>query len=49
MWVTTETGLISIDPRTNEVIRTIDLIERAPDEGPIDVAYLAGSVWVSVE
>jgi DNA-binding beta-propeller fold protein YncE len=49
VWVTSETGLMSIDPSTNEVIRTIDLIERAPDEGPIGVAFVAGSVWVSVE
>jgi streptogramin lyase len=49
VWVTTETGVLSIDPRTSKVIRTIDLIERAPDEGPIGVAFVAGSVWVSVE
>jgi DNA-binding beta-propeller fold protein YncE len=49
VWVTTETGLISIDPSTNEVIRTIDLIARTLEKGPTDVAYLAGSVWVTVE
>lgn len=49
VWVTTETLLISIDPATNEVSRTIELMERTPDEGPIAVAYADGSVWVSVE
>ncbi len=49
VWVTTETGLISIDPATNEVSQTIELIERTPEEGPSDVAYVDGSIWVSVE
>ena len=49
VWVTTETALISIDPATNEVSRTIELMERTPDEGPIGVVYVDGSVWVSVE
>lgn len=49
VWVSTETALLVIDPATNEVSRTIQLIERTPDEGPIGVAYASGSVWVSVE
>jgi DNA-binding beta-propeller fold protein YncE len=49
VWVTTATGLISIDPAINEVSQTIELIERTPEEGPIDVAYVDGSIWVSVE
>ena len=48
VWVTTETGLISIDPRTNKVIRTIDLIERTPDEGPIGVALIGAGKFGSM-
>ena len=48
-WVTTETSLLSIDPTTDEVTRRISLINPIPDLGPIGVAYLDGSVWVSVE
>jgi len=48
-WVTTETSLLSIDPATDEVTRRIPLIDPLPDLGPIGVAYLDGSVWVSVE
>jgi outer membrane protein assembly factor BamB len=49
VWVTTEASLLSIDPATNEVARTIPLTNPEPDLGPIGVAYLDGSVWVSVE
>lgn len=49
VWVTTETALLVIDPATNEVSRTIRLIERAPGEGPREVAYADGSIWISVE
>lgn len=49
VWVTTETSLLSIDPATNEVARMVPLTTRIVDQGPIGVAYLDGSVWVSVE
>jgi DNA-binding beta-propeller fold protein YncE len=49
VWVTTEASLLSIDPGTNEVARTIPLTNPEHDLGPIAVAYLDGSVWVSVE
>lgn len=49
LWVTTGRGLLSIDPATNQVVRTITLAKPSADEGPIGVAYLGGSVWVSVE
>lgn len=49
VWVTTATGLQAIDPATNRVTRRIRLTDRSPDEGPIGVAYVDGSVWVSVE
>jgi DNA-binding beta-propeller fold protein YncE len=48
-WVTTETSLLSIDPATDEVVRRTPLIDPVPDRGPIGVAYLDGTVWVSVE
>jgi DNA-binding beta-propeller fold protein YncE len=48
-WVTTETSLLAIDPATDEVIRRTPLIDPVPDLGPIGVAYLDGTVWVSVE
>jgi DNA-binding beta-propeller fold protein YncE len=48
-WVTTETSLLSIDPATNEVARRVPLTNPEPGLGPIGVAYLGGSVWVSVE
>jgi len=49
VWVTTETALVSIDPATNEVARMVPLTTQIMDQGPIGVAYLDGSVWVSVE
>jgi DNA-binding beta-propeller fold protein YncE len=48
-WVTTESSLLSIDPATNEITMGTHLIDPVPDLGPIGVAYLDGSVWVSVE
>lgn len=48
-WATTETSLLAIDPATDEVTRRTHLIDAVPDLGPIGVAYLDGSVWVSVE
>lgn len=49
VWVTTETSLLAIDPATDEVTKRTRLIDPVPDLGPIGVAYLDGSVWVSVE
>ena len=49
LWVTTDTALLAIDPNRNRVARTVRLTEPARDSGPIGVAYLNGSVWVSVE
>jgi DNA-binding beta-propeller fold protein YncE len=49
VWVTTETSLLAIDPATDRVIQRTRLIDPIPDLGPIGVAYLDGSVWVSVE
>ena len=48
-WVTTESSLLSIDLATNEITMRTHLIDPVPDLGPIGVAYLDGSAWVSVE
>jgi sugar lactone lactonase YvrE len=49
VWVSTGTGVVSIDASANRVARSIDLITAVPDEGPIAVVRAAGSIWVSVE
>jgi hypothetical protein len=49
VWVTTGTGVVSIDPANDQVGRKIELTGPSADEGPIGVLYLDGSLWVSVE
>ncbi len=49
VWVTTETGVVRVDPATNRVSRTFELIEHRRDQGPTVVVALAGSIWISVE
>jgi DNA-binding beta-propeller fold protein YncE len=49
VWVTTETGLLAIDPATNRVTMSVALGDFERDTGPTDIGYLGGSVWVSVE
>lgn len=49
VWVTTETDLVAIDPGTNRAVRRIRLSGPRQDDGPIGVAVLGGTVWVSVE
>ena len=49
VWATTETDLVAIDPGTNRVDRRIALSGPRRDDGPIGVAVLGGTVWVSVE
>lgn len=49
LWVATEDGLQVIDPATNAVIRTTEFGTFPPDTGPIGVAFLDDSVWVSIE
>lgn len=49
VWATTETDLVAIDPGTNRVVRRIRLSGPRQDDGPIGVAVLGGTVWVSVE
>ena len=47
--MTTETDLVAIDPGTNHVVRRTRLSAPRQDDGPIGVAVLDGTVWVSVE
>ncbi len=49
VWVTTESDLVAIDPVSNQVKGRRRITEPLPDLGPIGVAYVEGSVWVSVE
>ncbi len=49
VWVSTESSLLELDPRSNRVTRTIDLIEPELETGPTSIAYLNGDIWVSVE
>jgi streptogramin lyase len=49
VWVSTESGVLVIDPATNKVVQTIDLIEPERETGPTAMAYVDGDLWVSVE
>jgi DNA-binding beta-propeller fold protein YncE len=49
LWVTTETGLLAIDPATDQVTLSIRLGDFKRDTGPRGIGYVAGSIWVSVE
>lgn len=49
VWATTETDLVAVDPGTNRVVRRTHLSAPRQDDGPIGVAVLGGTVWVSVE
>jgi streptogramin lyase len=49
VWVSTESGLLALDPATEEVMQTIELMEPLADTGPTSIAYLDGDLWVSVE
>jgi len=49
LWVTTENTLLSVDPATNEVTRTIELGSFPPETGLTGVAYLDSTVWLSIE
>jgi sugar lactone lactonase YvrE len=49
VWVSTESGVVALDPVTNAVVQTIDLIEPKREMGPTAIAYLDGDLWVSIE
>lgn len=49
LWVATESGLVAIHPSTNTVAKNIALTDPQRDLGPIGVASLNDSIWVSVE
>jgi sugar lactone lactonase YvrE len=49
VWVSTESGVVALDPATNKVVQMIDLIEPKREVGPTAIAYLDGDRWVSIE
>jgi len=49
VWVTTEAGVVALDPATNEIVQTIELIEPKREVGPTAIAYVDGDLWVSIE
>ena len=49
MWVTTETGLLAIDPVADQLTLSVPLGDFERDTGPIQIGYVGGSVGVSVE
>jgi DNA-binding beta-propeller fold protein YncE len=49
VWVSTEAGVVAIDPPTNKVMQTIELIRPEREVGPTAIAYLDGDLWVSIE
>jgi sugar lactone lactonase YvrE len=49
VWVSTESRVVALDPATNAVVQTIDLIEPKREVGPTAIAYLDGDLWVSIE
>jgi DNA-binding beta-propeller fold protein YncE len=48
-WVSTESGVVALDPATNKIVQTIELIEPEREVGPTAIAYLDGDLWVSIE
>jgi DNA-binding beta-propeller fold protein YncE len=49
VWVSTESGVLALDPATNKVVETIELIEPKREIGPTAMAFLDGDLWVSIE
>jgi hypothetical protein len=49
VWVSTEAGVVALDPATNDVIQTIGLNEPEREVGPTAIAYLDGDLWVAIE
>jgi DNA-binding beta-propeller fold protein YncE len=49
VWVSTESSVVALDPATNKVIQTIELIEPEREVGPTAIVYLDGDLWVSIE
>jgi hypothetical protein len=49
VWISTESGLLELDPVSNSIVRTIALIDPQRETGPTSIAYLDGDLWVSVE
>jgi len=49
VWVSTESAVLGIDPKTNKVVQTVELIEPRRETGPTAMVYLDGDLWVSIE
>jgi streptogramin lyase len=49
IWVAAEDGVHAIDPIEERVVMSVALGSYADDTGPIGIAYVDGSVWVSIE
>jgi hypothetical protein len=49
VWVSTESGLLELNPSSNRVVRSIDLIAPERETGPSSIAYLNDDLWVSIE
>lgn len=49
LWVATEDSLHAIAAGTNEVALVTEFGPFAPDTGPIGVAVIEGSIWLSIE
>jgi streptogramin lyase len=49
VWVSTESGLLELNPSSNRVVRSINLIPLERETGPTSIAYLNGDLWVSIE
>jgi DNA-binding beta-propeller fold protein YncE len=49
VWAATETGVVSINPSTHEIVHEIKLMDPLPGYGPAGIEYLNGDVWVSVD
>ncbi len=49
LWVTTEDGLYTVRDDTGEVRRLVEFGPFPADTGPIGLAVLDGSAWISIE
>jgi hypothetical protein len=48
VWAATESGVVSIQPSTHEIVHQIDLMDPVSGYGPFGIAYANGDVWVSI-
>ena len=48
VWAATDSGIVSINPSTHEIVHEIELMDPLPNYGPFGIAYVNGDIWVSV-